>query len=102
MAQNTHVESPTPVASIPDEPAQRPAGFVAEWRGQPVEVHFSPGRQAVAPPAIEAAGKPAAVTPAQAMPHFVRRCVRVDWYALGVVALMITSAVVAVIRCAGR
>ena len=72
----------------------------AQWRGQTIEVCFAPGGASLAAatgtlPAAVLAPSRCAATPVATT---YRRRVRIDWYTLGVVSLMLSSTVAAAIK----
>jgi hypothetical protein len=72
-------------------PSPRLSGLAAEWKGDTIEIHFTPGGEGVAVESIHALPR----TNGAALKA------RVDWYQLGVLLLILSSAVAAAIRLLG-
>ncbi len=103
MAQNVVIdpECREEMERLLTQPSQRLIGLVARWQEDTIEIGFAPGKGSVLVELAAPASEDVAAQPVRQAPERVRRKARVDWYGLGVVGLMITSAVVSVMCLLG-
>ena len=79
-----------------EEPSKCLSGLVAEWRGNRIVLHFERDMQPLASREVAASGKGVAPIPAQEVaPRHSPRRRPMDWYSLGILSLMLTSAAAA-------